>query len=127
MPAEVPTQAPRTAAELEEEAAAEEARVASGDWDSLPQGKPENFGGSFRRLIGLLAPHKVALIIVSVLGALGVLLTIIAPKVLGEATNIIFEGFISSQLPSGVTGPRWKTCFNKAPRSTPGCLAMAAL
>ncbi|MDQ4137573.1 MAG: hypothetical protein M3116_01830, partial [Actinomycetota bacterium] len=53
------TVAPKTAAELEEEAAAEEARVASGDWDSLPQGKPENFGLSFRRLIGLLAPHKV--------------------------------------------------------------------
>jgi ATP-binding cassette, subfamily B, multidrug efflux pump len=82
---------------------AEEARVASGDWDSLPQGKAENFGESFRRLIGLLRPHKVALILVSALGAIGVLLTIIAPKVLGEATNIIFEGVISSQLPAGVT------------------------
>jgi ATP-binding cassette subfamily B multidrug efflux pump len=97
------TSAPQTDAEREEEARAEEARVASGDWDSLPQGKAENFGASFRRLIGLLRPHKLALILVSVLGALGVLLTILAPKVLGEATNIIFEGVISSQLPAGAT------------------------
>jgi ATP-binding cassette subfamily B protein len=87
----------------EDDALAEEARVASGDWNSLPQGKPENFGQSFRRLIGLLRPHKVAFLLVSALGALGVLFTILAPKVLGEATNIIFEGVISSQLPAGVT------------------------
>jgi len=37
------------------------------------------------------------------LGAIGVLLTVAAPKVLGEATNIIFEGVVSAQLPAGVT------------------------
>ena len=31
------------------------------------------------------------------------MLTVIAPKVLAEATNIIFEGYISLQLPAGVT------------------------
>jgi ATP-binding cassette subfamily B multidrug efflux pump len=82
---------------------AEQARVSSGDWDSVKPGKAANFGQSFKRLIGLLRPHAFAFVFVTILGALGVVLTVIAPKVLGEATNILFEGVVSSQLPSGVT------------------------
>jgi ATP-binding cassette, subfamily B, multidrug efflux pump len=82
---------------------AEQARLNSGDWDSVAPGKAQDFGASFRRLIGLLAPHKWAFMVVSLLGAIGVVLAVIAPKVLAEATNIIFEGFISLQLPAGVT------------------------
>ncbi|KQX08250.1 MULTISPECIES: ABC transporter ATP-binding protein [unclassified Leifsonia] len=82
---------------------AEQARLASGDWDSVKPGKAANFRQSFGRLIGLLKPHRVAFIFVSLLGAIGVLLTVAAPKVLGEATNIIFEGVVSAQLPAGVT------------------------
>ncbi|MET1015936.1 ABC transporter ATP-binding protein [Leifsonia flava] len=82
---------------------AEQARLASGDWDSVKPGKAANFRESFGRLIGLLKPHRVAFIFVSLLGAIGVLLTVAAPKVLGEATNIIFEGVVSAQLPAGVT------------------------
>ena len=54
-------------------------------------------------MIGLLAPWKWSFAFASLLGAIGVVLTVIAPKLLGEATNIIFEGFISLQLPAGVT------------------------
>ena len=82
---------------------AEKARIASDSWDSVAPGKAADFGNSFRRLIGLLRPHAFAFAFVSLLGALSVLLTVIAPKVLGEATNLIFEGFISAQLPAGVT------------------------
>jgi ATP-binding cassette subfamily B protein len=82
---------------------AEQARIASDSWDSVAPGKATNFGKTFRRLIGLLRPHAFAFAFVSLLGALSVLLTVIAPKVLGEATNIIFEGFISAQLPPGGT------------------------
>lgn len=82
---------------------AEQARLNSGDWDSVAPGKAQDFGASFRRLIGLLAPHKWAFTVASLLGAIGVVLAVIAPKVLAEATNIIFEGFISLQLPAGVT------------------------
>jgi ATP-binding cassette subfamily B protein len=82
---------------------AEAARLNSGSWDSVAPGKAQDFGASFRRLLGLLAPWKWSFAFVSVLGALGVVLTVIAPRVLGEATNIIFEGFISRQLPEGVT------------------------
>lgn len=75
----------------------------AGDWDSMPQGKAKHFGPSFRRLLGLLRPSKWAFGIASVLAAIGVLLSILAPKVLGEATNIVFEGAISARLPEGVS------------------------
>ncbi|WP_400996519.1 ABC transporter ATP-binding protein [Agromyces sp. GXQ0307] len=92
-----------TLEQLEEQQLAEEARINSGSWDSVAPGKAQDFGRSFRRMIGLLAPWKWSFAFVSLLGAIGVVLTVIAPKVLGEATNVIFEGWISLQLPAGVT------------------------
>ncbi|WP_460773674.1 ABC transporter ATP-binding protein [Microbacterium sp. GXF7504] len=95
-------------AEEEREAAlAEQARQNSGDWDSVAPGKATDFGRSFGRMIGLLRPHAAAFVFVSVLGAIGVVLAVIAPKVLAEATNIIFEGAASSalgaQFPAGTS------------------------
>jgi ATP-binding cassette subfamily B protein len=98
-----PTPTPLTEDEKLELELAEQARIASDSWDSVAPGKAENFGKTFRRLIGLLRPHAFAFAFVSLLGAVSVLLTVIAPKVLGEATNIIFEGFISARLPPGAT------------------------
>ena len=77
---------------------AEQARVNSGDWGSVAPGKAARFGPSFARLLGLLKPHAVAFTLVSLAGAVGVVLAVIAPKVLGEATNIVFEGVVSSML-----------------------------
>ncbi|MFT4136973.1 ABC transporter ATP-binding protein [Microbacterium sp.] len=86
---------------------AEQARLSSGDWDSVAPGKAADFGKSFLRMVGLLGPYKWAFAFVSLLGAIGVVLAVIAPKVLGEATNLIFEGFVSSalgeQFPPGAT------------------------
>ena len=92
-----------TLEEIEEQQLAEDARINSGDWNAIAPGKAQDFGRSFRRMIGLLAPWKWSFAFVSLLGAIGVILTVIAPKVLGEATNLIFEGVISAQLPAGVT------------------------
>ena len=39
---------------------AEQARINSGDWDSVAPGKAKNFGQSFGRLLGLLKPHAFA-------------------------------------------------------------------
>ncbi len=87
-----------TEEERREQELAEQARRTSGDWDSVAPGKADDFGRSFGRMIGLLRPHAVAFVFVSILGALGVVLAVIAPKVLGEATNIIFEGVASTAL-----------------------------
>jgi ATP-binding cassette subfamily B protein len=86
---------------------AEKARQDGGGWDSPPPGKPKDLGRSFARFIGLLGPYKWVFGLVMLLGAVGVVLSIIAPRVLGEATNIVFEGVMSltvgSQFPAGTT------------------------
>ena len=87
------TEEERAEAEL-----AEQARLNSGSWDSVAPGKASQFGPSFFRMIGLLSPYKWWFGLVTLAGAVGVVLAVIAPKVLGEATNIVFEGFLSNFL-----------------------------
>ena len=43
------------------------------------------------------------LIVVLVFSVLSVALSVIGPKLLGNATNVVFAGFISMQMPAGVT------------------------
>lgn len=83
---------------------AEQARLNSGDWDSVAPGKAANFRQSFFRMIGLLGPYKWVFALVSLLGAIGVVLAVAAPKVLGEATNVIFAGVVSASLPAQFAG-----------------------
>jgi len=71
---------------------AEQARQNSGDWDSVAPGRAANFRKSFGRLIGLLKPAAVPFVGASILGAAGVVLSVLAPRVLGDATNIIAAG-----------------------------------
>lgn len=89
--------------EFDEETAA--AAAAGGDWggtgaDSRPA---KNFGPSFKRLLGLMAPWKWKFAFATLLGVGWVLLTLWAPRLLGNATNLIFEGVISTQMPAGVS------------------------
>ena len=82
----------------------EQARISADDWSgAVAPGKAAHFGPSFRRLIGLLRPNAVGFIFVSILGSIGVVLAVLSPKVLGEATNILFEGVVSSMAPAGAT------------------------
>jgi ATP-binding cassette, subfamily B, multidrug efflux pump len=69
----------------------------------LPAQKSKNFRGSFRRLLGELAPERTGVIAVLVLAVVSVVLAIFGPKILGEATNVIFAGVVGKQLPPGVT------------------------
>ncbi len=68
---------------------------------AIPVEKSLNFRASATRLLGRLAPLRLAV-------GLGVLLTIgsvvlstLGPKVLGHATDLIFAGFIGEHLPAG--------------------------
>ncbi len=69
----------------------------------VPVAKPKDLKGALRRLAGLLAEERVLIIVVVVLAVASVALAAIGPKVLGRATDILFEGVISQQLPAGVT------------------------
>ncbi|BDZ60294.1 fatty acid ABC transporter ATP-binding/permease protein [Demequina sediminis] len=60
-----------------------------------PVEKPSNFGPSAARLARLLGPERWLVIAVIVLGAGSVALSVVGPKILGNATTVIFEGFIS--------------------------------
>ena len=83
---------------------AAEAQAASGDWhDGPPPGKAEAFWPSFKRMVGLLGAYRVSLMIVALAAVGTVALAVAAPKVLGQATNVIFEGVVSTMLPAGTT------------------------
>ncbi len=69
----------------------------------LPAQKAMQFGPSAKRLMGRLRPEAWPVVLVTVLAIVGVVFAVLAPKILGQGTNIIFEGFISSQLPAGTT------------------------
>ncbi len=72
----------------------------------MPGEKSKDFRGSALRMVGLLRPERVRMAWVVVLGLLSVAAAVAGPKILGRATNVIFEGFIGkaivSQLPPGV-------------------------
>jgi ATP-binding cassette subfamily B multidrug efflux pump len=69
----------------------------------MPAEKPKNFGESFRRLVRRLRPEAPLIAIVIVFAVVSVALAVIGPKILGNATNDIFAGILSKNLPSGVT------------------------
>jgi ATP-binding cassette, subfamily B, multidrug efflux pump len=69
----------------------------------MPAAKPRDFRGSFRRLIGTLRPEAPLIVGVIVLAIVSVTCTVVGPKILGNAVNIIFEGAISQNLPAGAT------------------------
>jgi ATP-binding cassette subfamily B multidrug efflux pump len=70
---------------------------------SGPAEKALDFGGSLRRLLRLLRPERALLVVVLALGTASVALTVTGPKILGQATDLIFSGIIGAQLPAGVT------------------------
>nr|WP_229742547.1 ABC transporter ATP-binding protein [Gordonia jinhuaensis] len=51
----------------------------------------------------LLGEHRLAIVAVFVFALASVVLTAFGPRVLGHATNLIFEGVVGSQLPAGQT------------------------
>jgi ATP-binding cassette subfamily B multidrug efflux pump len=70
----------------------------------MPPAKPKDFRGSFRRLFGTLRPERPLIIGVIVLAIISVALTVVGPKILGNAVNTIFEGALGKQLlSSGLT------------------------
>ncbi|MDN4641511.1 ABC transporter ATP-binding protein [Agreia sp. PsM10] len=76
---------------------------ADGDmFGGAPAKKAQQFWPSAKRLVGLLGPERVKMSIVVGLVVISVVLTVIAPKILGQAVDTIFNGVIGSQLPAGV-------------------------
>ena len=69
----------------------------------MPAEKSLDFWPSAKRLLRRLSPERALVAVVILLTVLGVSFSVIGPKILGNATNLIFEGIIGKQLPAGVT------------------------
>ncbi|MFF5099055.1 MULTISPECIES: ABC transporter ATP-binding protein [Actinosynnema] len=60
-----------------------------------PMGKAHDFKPSAKRLVGRLSPERTPFVGVVVLGVASVALSVAGPKVLGHATDIIFDGVLA--------------------------------
>ncbi|MEO7059353.1 MAG: ABC transporter transmembrane domain-containing protein, partial [Lapillicoccus sp.] len=95
----------------EEEKAAEQRRGPTGGVAqhrgpmsmALPGEKSRNFVPSAKRLVARLRPERAQVVVVVVLAVVSVVLSAVGPKILGHATDLIFEGFFGSRLPAGAT------------------------
>ncbi|WP_065961196.1 ABC transporter ATP-binding protein [Streptomyces sparsogenes] len=68
-----------------------------------PTERSMDFKGSSRRLLKLLRPERGMALTVLALGAVSVALSVLGPKILGKATDLIFAGIIGRQLPADAT------------------------
>ncbi len=69
----------------------------NGRWSTvgMPTEKSKDFRGSTSRLLDRMGPEKPKLYLVMVLAVASVVLVVSGPKVLGHATNLVFEGVLS--------------------------------
>jgi ATP-binding cassette, subfamily B, multidrug efflux pump len=68
-----------------------------------PAQKSLDFKGSSRRLLGLLRPERVTLGLVLASCVVSVALSVLGPRILGHATDVIFSGVVGRGLPAGIT------------------------
>ena len=68
-----------------------------------PPERSKDLRGTVRRLLARLRPERVRLVIVLVFGVTSVALLVTGPKILGEATNVLFDGVVGKQFPAGIT------------------------
>jgi len=60
----------------------------------MPVEKAKDFKGTLRRLLAYLKPYRVKLIITFLAAMVSTFFSIISPKVMGQATTKLFEGFL---------------------------------
>ena len=68
-----------------------------------PPERSKDLRGTVRRLLARLRPERVRLVVVLVFGVTSVALLVTGPKIIGNATNVIFNGLVGKALPAGIT------------------------
>ncbi|MFB6614578.1 ABC transporter ATP-binding protein [Streptomyces sp. NPDC085524] len=68
-----------------------------------PAQRSLDFKGSGKRLLGQLAQDRAKLwgMVAAVVGSVGC--AVVGPKILGEATDLVFAGIVGRQMPAGIT------------------------
>jgi len=74
-----------------------------------PVQKAQDFKGTLKRIFRLMEPERARLVAMAFLGVAAVTLSVIGPRVLGHATNVIFDGYIGKMMenmgvPAGTPG-----------------------
>jgi ATP-binding cassette, subfamily B, multidrug efflux pump len=75
-----------------------------GPWGNagIPTEKSMNFGPSAQRLLRRLRPQRTTVLGVVLLAVASVAMSVTGPKILGHATDLIFDGVIGRRLPDGL-------------------------
>ncbi|MDQ1546006.1 MAG: ATP-binding cassette, subfamily multidrug efflux pump [Actinomycetota bacterium] len=76
-----------------------------GPWGGagMPVEKSQNFLPSAKRLVGRLRPDRASVVFVVLLGIVSTILSVVGPKLLGTATNVIVAGSVGKNFPEGTT------------------------
>jgi ATP-binding cassette, subfamily B, fatty acid transporter len=78
-------------------------RGAHGSSGPAPSARSRDFWGSAVRLMKRLAPQRRLSIVVMTLGITGTAIGVVVPRILGHATDLLFNGVIGRALPAGIT------------------------
>ncbi|MEU6988186.1 ABC transporter ATP-binding protein [Streptomyces sp. NPDC046324] len=68
-----------------------------------PDQRSMDFKGSGKRLMKQLAPERGALWLMLIACVLSVAASVVGPKILGKATDLVFAGVVGRQMPEGTT------------------------
>jgi len=71
-----------------------------------PSGSGETavaFLPSLKRLLGIMKPHRIAVVVALVLSVGAVVMSTLGPKILGAATDLLLAGIVGKNMPAGVT------------------------
>ncbi|MGW7076139.1 ABC transporter ATP-binding protein [Streptomyces sp. NPDC054866] len=68
-----------------------------------PDSRSMDFKGSGKRLLAQFRPERATMYGMLAAGVLSVALTVLGPKILGKATDLLFAGIVGRDMPAGVT------------------------
>jgi len=68
-----------------------------------PPQKAKDLGKALRQLLARLRPERGRIALAACIGSLGVAFTVAAPRIIGNATNVLFDGLIGKSLPAGIS------------------------
>src|SRR4051812_45871654 len=69
----------------------------------LPPARASDFRGTLRRLVTRLLRDRALVWTLVAFGVVGTSLSVVGPRILGHATDIVFTGYLSDQFPDGST------------------------
>lgn len=61
----------------------------------MPGEKAKDFKGTMKKLLSYLGKYRITIIIVFVLAIISTVFSVIGPKILGQATDVLFEGIMN--------------------------------